>query len=115
MHQAVDQGHVRAQAVLHRDVRQVGHLDPARVGHDELGAVGPAPHHPFGGDGMGLGGVGADDEDGVGSWPTPGRELVMAPEPKAAARPTTVELCQSRAQWSTLLVPMAARASFWIR
>ncbi len=27
-----------------------------------------------------------------------GRELVMAPEPKAAARPTTVELCQRRAQ-----------------
>jgi len=27
-----------------------------------------------------------------------GRELVMAPEPNAAARPTTVELCQRRAQ-----------------
>jgi len=25
-------------------------------------------------------------------------ELVMAPEPKAAARPATVEECQSRAQ-----------------
>jgi hypothetical protein len=27
-----------------------------------------------------------------------GMELVIAPEPKAAARPTTVELCQRRAQ-----------------
>jgi hypothetical protein len=44
-----------------------------------------------------------------------GRELVMAPEPKAAARPTTVELCQRRAQWSTLLVPSPARVNFWIR
>jgi hypothetical protein len=44
-----------------------------------------------------------------------GMELVMAPEPKAAARPTTVELCQRRAQWSTLLVPMAARENFCIR
>jgi hypothetical protein len=28
-------------------------------------------------------------------------ELVMAPEPKDAASPATVELCQRRAQWST--------------
>ena len=39
-------------------------------------------------------------------------ELVIAPLPKAIARPATVELCQSLAQWSTLLVPRAARASF---
>jgi hypothetical protein len=39
-------------------------------------------------------------------------ELVMAPLPKAAARPATVEECQSRAQWSTLLVPITARANF---
>ena len=31
-------------------------------------------------------------------------ELVIAPLPKAAARPATVEECQSRAQWSTLFV-----------
>jgi hypothetical protein len=42
-------------------------------------------------------------------------ELVIAPEPKLAARPATVELCQSRAQWSTLLVPTPARKSFWKR
>jgi len=34
------------------------------------------------------------------------------PLPKAIARPATVELCQSLAQWSTLLVPRATRASF---
>lgn len=32
-------------------------------------------------------------------------ELVIAPEPKAAARPATVDECQRRAQWSMLLVP----------
>jgi len=39
-------------------------------------------------------------------------ELVMAPLPKAAARPATVEECQRRAQWSTLLVPTPALANF---
>lgn len=39
-------------------------------------------------------------------------ELVIAPLPKAAVRPTTVEECQRRAQWSTLLVPTTARANF---
>jgi hypothetical protein len=42
-------------------------------------------------------------------------EFVMAPLPNAIARPATVELCQRRAQWSTLFVPMAARANFWRR
>jgi hypothetical protein len=41
--------------------------------------------------------------------------LVIAPLPKAIARPATVELCQSLAQWSTLFVDRAARASFWRR
>jgi hypothetical protein len=40
-------------------------------------------------------------------------ELVIAPLPKLVARPATVELCQSRAQWSTLFVPTAARMNFW--
>jgi len=39
-------------------------------------------------------------------------ELVIAPLPKVAARPATVEECQRRAQWSTLFVPMTARANF---
>jgi hypothetical protein len=39
--------------------------------------------------------------------------LVIAPLPKAAARPATVELCQSRAQWSMLLVCSTARVNFW--
>jgi hypothetical protein len=38
--------------------------------------------------------------------------LVIAPLPKAIARPATVELCQSLAQWSTLFVDRATRASF---
>jgi hypothetical protein len=42
-------------------------------------------------------------------------ELVMAPLPKAVARPATVGLCHKRAQWSTLLVPTTARASFCSR
>lgn len=42
-------------------------------------------------------------------------ELVMAPLPKAAARPATVEECQRRAQWSTLFVPNPTRQNFWNR
>ena len=42
-------------------------------------------------------------------------ELVIAPLPNAVARPATVELCQSRAQWSTLFVPTTARTNFWKR
>jgi hypothetical protein len=42
-------------------------------------------------------------------------ELVIAPEPKLAARPATELLCQRRAQWSTLFVPTTPRASFWSR
>ena len=42
-------------------------------------------------------------------------ELVMAPEPKAAARPATVGAWQVVAHWSTLFVPPAARASFCVR
>jgi hypothetical protein len=42
-------------------------------------------------------------------------EFVMAPDPKMAARPATVGECQRRAQWSTLLVPTAARMNFWKR
>ena len=37
----------------------------------------------------------------------------MAPDPKAIARPVTVDEWQSRAQWSTLFVPMTARMNFW--
>jgi len=43
------------------------------------------------------------------------REFVIAPEPNTVARPATVALCQYRAQWSTLFVPMAARMNFWKR
>ncbi len=42
-------------------------------------------------------------------------ELVIAPDPKMVARLATVGACQSRAQWSTLFVPTAARRNFWKR
>ena len=42
-------------------------------------------------------------------------EFVMAPEPKAVTRPATVGLCQVRAQWSTLFVPITARMNFCSR
>jgi hypothetical protein len=41
--------------------------------------------------------------------------LVIAPPPKAIPRPETELAWHSRAQWSMLLVPMAARISFWKR
>jgi hypothetical protein len=41
--------------------------------------------------------------------------LVIAPLPKAMARPATVEECQSRAQWSMLFVPIAALMNFCIK
>ncbi len=41
-----------------------------------------------------------------------GTELVIAPLPKAWARPVTVGAWQSLAQWSMLLVPTTPRANF---
>ena len=41
-------------------------------------------------------------------------ELVIAPLPKLAAKPATVGECQSRAQWSMLLVPKTTRVNFWV-
>ncbi len=38
--------------------------------------------------------------------------VVAAPLPSVASRPLTDGACQTRAQLSTLLVPMAARANF---
>ena len=66
MHQAVDEGDVGAQAVLHGDIRQKGHLGGTGIDHDDLGAFFSAPEDPLGGDGMVFGGVGADDEDALG-------------------------------------------------
>ena len=42
-------------------------------------------------------------------------EFVIAPDPKTAARPATVDEWQSRAQWSTCGVLSATRANFCIR
>ncbi|MBA7532260.1 hypothetical protein ES705_24486 [subsurface metagenome] len=41
-------------------------------------------------------------------------EFVMAPDPKAAPKPTTVAEWHKRAQWSILLVFKTARANFCI-
>ena len=40
------------------------------------------------------------------------KELVIAPEPNAVARPATVGACHVRAQWSMLFVLNTARKSF---
>ena len=42
-------------------------------------------------------------------------EFVIAPDPSVAARPATVALCQSRAQWSILFVPMTDLINFCMR
>ena len=66
-------------------------------------------------DGVVLRRVGADDKVGKGVIGDISIEFVMAPEPNAVTRPVTVELCQSRAQWSTLFVPNNPLAIFWTR
>ncbi len=89
-------------------------LDAPGIGHDQLGA--PA-HRPFdtGADHrVLLGGIGADDEKGLCLG-----QILDAVGHRAAAegapRPDTDGACQRRAQWSTLLVPITARASFCMR
>jgi len=47
------------------------------------------------------------------SWVTSRIVFVMAPEPSVVARPVTEAEWQTRAQLSTLLVPMPARIIFW--
>jgi len=42
-------------------------------------------------------------------------ELVIAPDPKTAARPATVDAWQSRAQWSMCGVLSTTLANFCIR
>ena len=51
----------------------------------------------------------------VSAFPISSMELVIAPLPNDIASPATVELCQRRAQWSTLFVPMACLAIFCSR
>jgi hypothetical protein len=48
-------------------------------------------------------------------WEMSSIELDMAPEPKQVARPATVLLCQSLAQWSILFVPITCLANLFIR
>ena len=66
----VDKGDVGArqhgQVVGRLDVRAAYQVDAARVGDDQLGALAQPPLHPRGEDGVGVGGVGADQQDHVG-------------------------------------------------
>jgi len=83
----------------------------ARVRDDEPGALPDGLDHPVRNNGMVLLRVGADD-DSTSLFSISAIEFVIAPEPNTVARPATVALCQSRAQWSTLFVPTAARRNF---
>ena len=66
----VDEGDVGAgqdgQVVGRLDVRAADQVDPPRVGHDQPGALAQPPLHPRGEDGVGVGRVGADQQDHVG-------------------------------------------------
>jgi hypothetical protein len=100
VHQPVDQGDVGARALAQVQRGELGDIDAARVGHDQLDAALQDRLADHGAkDRVLLGGVGADDE----AWPaacsaTSSIELDMAPEPKEVARPATVLECQRRAQ-----------------
>ena len=66
----VDEGDVRArldgQVVCRLDMRRADQLDPSGVRDDERRSVAQAPLDPRAEDWVGIGGVGADDEDDVG-------------------------------------------------
>ncbi len=62
---AVVQRHVGAGEHLQVDVGQLGQLGAPHVGHDQPGALAHAALDQRTEDGMGLGGVGARDEDDV--------------------------------------------------
>ncbi len=47
-------------------MRAAHHVDAARVGHDQLGALAQPPLHPRGEDGVRVGRVGSDQQDHVG-------------------------------------------------
>ena len=111
----IDQGHIRPWLLLEQRSSIVGQLDSSWIGHDQFGL---------------LLSTAALTSRAITGWFSvvfepmtkmqsafliSAMELVMAPLPKAIARPATVELCQRRAQWSTLFVPRAARAIFWRR
>ena len=63
--QGVVHGDVGAGAALEMHVGPAGEFDGARVGDDEFGAAADGGLHLEGGDGVGLGGVGAGDVDDV--------------------------------------------------
>ena len=89
--------------------------DLARVDHEDARPVARRLLELDADDRVRLGGVRADARGRRRPRPRSSIEFVIAPLPNAAARPATVELCQRRAQWSMLCVPMPARMSFWNR
>ena len=66
VHDAVEKGHVRPDLDLRKDVGLLGeHVFPW-VDHDERGALVHGPFDEIGGHGVGLGHVGADQEEELG-------------------------------------------------
>ena len=70
MGEGVDHGHVGAgqqrQMIGGLHMGRLDEIDAARVHHDELRTLPQAPLHARGEDGMGVRGIGADDEDHIG-------------------------------------------------
>jgi len=104
LHHPVEERHVAAVSVAQVQVGVAGEADAAVVGDDEPGAA-PDGVEDAGTDEGVLLGVLEPMTRITSAWSMQSMELVMAPEPKVSASPTTVEEWQSRAQWSMLLVP----------
>ena len=109
---AVYEGHIRARPLPEPHIRVVDELDPPRVGDDQLL---PVFRTAFLTSKAMTGWFSVVLEPMTkmqSALDISSMELVIAPLPNAIARPATVELCQRRAQWSTLFVPITALASF---
>jgi hypothetical protein len=66
MHDAVEQGYIGAHPVVDMQVGDFRNMYLARIGDDDFGPVLLGAKDPGGDQGMGDGGVGADDENAVG-------------------------------------------------
>ena len=64
-HHAHQKGDVGAGLMLQEDVREPAKIDPLGIGDDQNSPVPNGPFDPKPDDGVGLGGVGADGEDGL--------------------------------------------------
>ena len=68
VHQAVEQGHVRAGAQTQMDVGQFRQRRTSRIGHNEPAARALAPHEPHAHHGMGHRGIGAHHQQAVAGF-----------------------------------------------